>query len=964
MNKVVLNLLFLFLFSNFITAQITYQGPEKGSISGGATVSTDDFTFTKVLNQNKFSVIIHQSPGELIDVNAQQSTFDKNLIYHVDQSTIQGKSVGEKPIIIAHFQGLDDPGGYIPPDPYIAAGPNHLMQVDNSRFRITDKQGNDLATINADNWFASTLTGASVFDCKVSYDHFDGRWFMVWLHVNDAASESYYMLSVSDDDNPMGTWFNWAIPSNTNGDSPSGNWADYQGVGFDSKAIYLTSNMFSFSGGYEYSKIRLIPKENVYIDANPGFVEWTDFWDISYPNSSSFSFGIRPARSMQDDGFYYFVTASPFVDGQDLGLYELTDPLGSPSITGVRVPTITYNSPTNAEQLGGGTPALDGGGRHVRFEPIYQNNMVHVVHTIAAAGSGSDLHYVAIDAVAGSAANEVVFGSSGYYHTYSTLAVTEDDDVVMTYSRSSAQEYMGSYYTVIPFATGIPVTSFMLDEGKANYVKDFQSGRNRWGDYNGAWVDPADPKTVWLMTEYVAGANKWGNSVAGVRVEPFENAYARKLTDEIDFSVHDLGTLSETAVVRIANVGAQTLNILSAATDTDQFEVLGEPSEWTVESLDTLEILIRYNPTQLGSVEDVLTLTTNDLLNPELTVTLKGNGFGIASANKIYAVTQRAVGWQGTLLTINTSTADVETIGESGFNPLMSLTVNPIDKKLYVLSTTAFTPSTIYKISSFDGLAYPLFEAELDIAAMAFDLEGTLYVATEDNKLFTLDIETQESTFIADLDVAVKSMTVNPINGEFWISVDENSEKDRIYKLNEDTGALTLIGSTGTGSKTEAISFDWEGKLFGVVGTGVQISTLYEIDTTTGVATEIGATPAKAIGGMTMLYDPSTDVEDEIRTIVPKDFNLAQNYPNPFNPSTQIKFSLPVVSDVKIDVFNSIGERVTQLIDSKFNAGVHTVEFNSSSFGNLSSGIYIYRITAVGVNGKVYSDSRKMMLIK
>lgn len=964
MKKISYFIFVTILFTNFLSAQITFSGPEKGSISGGATVSTDDFSFAKVINQSKFSAIIHKSPEELVDISEVVSTIDKKNIYYQDQSTISGKSVGEKPIIFSFFQGLNDPGNYIPPDPYIAAGPNHLMQVDNSRFRITDKKGNELITVDADSWFTPALSGASVFDCKVSYDHFDERWFMVWLHVNDAAGISYYMLSVSDDADPMGTWFNWAIPSNTNGNTPSGNWADYQGVGFDSKAIYLTSNMFSFSGGYDYSKIRIIPKENIYIDANPGFLEWTDIWDISYPNSSSFSFGIRPSRSMEDDGFYYFVTTSPFVNGQDLGLYELTDPTGTPILTGVRVPTTTYSSPANADQLGGGSPALDGGGRHIRNEPVYQNNMVHIVHTIAASGSGSDLHYVAIDALSGSAAHEVVFGSAGYYHTYPALAVTEDEDVILTYSRSSAQEYMGSYYTVIPFATGIPVTSFVLDVGKANYVKDFNSGRNRWGDYNGAWVDPADPKTVWLMTEYVAGANKWGNSVAGVRVEPFADAYARKLTSDIDFETQDLGTASETAIIKVANVGAQTLNIISAVTGTNQFEVLGQPEDWSAESLDTLEILVRYVPSQLGAVEDVLTLTTNDPLNPELTVSLKGNGFGIASANKIYAVTQRAVGWQGTLLTLNTSTADVETIGESGYNPLISLTVNPIDKKLYVLSTTAFTPSTIFKISSYDGLAYPLFESDLDIAAMAFDLNGTLYVATEDNKLYTLDIETQESTFIADLDVAVKSMTVNPLNGEFWISVDESSDRDRIYKLNENTGELTLVGSTGTGSKTEAISFDWQGKLFGVVGTGVQISTLYEIDTATGSATEIGATPAKAIGGMTLLYDPSTDVEDELDVISPKEFNLAQNYPNPFNPSTQIKFSLPVASNVKIDVFNMIGERIAQFIDSEFSAGTHTAEFNASGFGNLSSGIYIYRITAIGINGKVYSDSKKMMLIK
>ncbi len=83
---------------------------------------------------------------------------------------------------------------------------------------------------------------------------------------------------------------------------------------------------------------------------------------------------------------------------------------------------------------------------------------------------------------------------------------------------------------------------------------------------------------------------------------------------------------------------------------------------------------------------------------------------------------------------------------------------------------------------------------------------------------------------------------------------------------------------------------------------------------------------------------------------------LFQNNPNPFNPTTQISFNLSTLSNVKVTVFNVLGQKVAELLNSKMEAGNHTVNFNASE---LTSGAYIYRIDTPN-----YTKSMKMLLLK
>jgi hypothetical protein len=89
---------------------------------------------------------------------------------------------------------------------------------------------------------------------------------------------------------------------------------------------------------------------------------------------------------------------------------------------------------------------------------------------------------------------------------------------------------------------------------------------------------------------------------------------------------------------------------------------------------------------------------------------------------------------------------------------------------------------------------------------------------------------------------------------------------------------------------------------------------------------------------------------------IPYHFSLYQNYPNPFNPVTQIRYDLPEACEVKLRVFNIIGECVKELVNKTEPAGYYSVLFDAA---NLSSGIYIYKLTA----GKFVS-SKKLIILK
>ncbi len=100
-------------------------------------------------------------------------------------------------------------------------------------------------------------------------------------------------------------------------------------------------------------------------------------------------------------------------------------------------------------------------------------------------------------------------------------------------------------------------------------------------------------------------------------------------------------------------------------------------------------------------------------------------------------------------------------------------------------------------------------------------------------------------------------------------------------------------------------------------------------------------------------FEYSDIVEVEI---IPIKFELNQNYPNPFNPNTTIRFSLPVQTQLKINIYNMLGELVKTLSEGIYEAGYYNVNFDATG---LSSGTYIYRLES-----KNFTETKKMILLR
>ena len=83
---------------------------------------------------------------------------------------------------------------------------------------------------------------------------------------------------------------------------------------------------------------------------------------------------------------------------------------------------------------------------------------------------------------------------------------------------------------------------------------------------------------------------------------------------------------------------------------------------------------------------------------------------------------------------------------------------------------------------------------------------------------------------------------------------------------------------------------------------------------------------------------------------------LSQNYPNPFNPTTTISFNLVEKANVKLNVYNVLGQLISTLINSELSSGLHQVNFDANE---MQSGTYFYKIETDN-----FSEVKKMLLLK
>ncbi len=185
-----------------------------------------------------------------------------------------------------------------------------------------------------------------------------------------------------------------------------------------------------------------------------------------------------------------------------------------------------------------------------------------------------------------------------------------------------------------------------------------------------------------------------------------------------------------------------------------------------------------------------------------------------------------------------------------------------------------------------------------------------------------------------------------------WTQVSSIQNVNAI-EINPDNSSIIYIGTNGGiyRSINGGNTFNLQGYAFPVS------SKIIGLSKDPGTGDTLYASTDKAIY---RIFDLATGV-NEITNIIPDEYSLHPNFPNPFNPSTTISFGLPEMSDVILIIYDGMGKEITEIVNSSLVSGSYNYTWNA---GNLPSGVYFARFTAIGSSGKNYSETSKMMLLK
>jgi hypothetical protein len=415
------------------------------------------------------------------------------------------------PTAAGSFSGIPMTG-WIPPDCTLAAGPSHILLAVNSSIAIYNKVGGAVVLQQTlTQWFASVVQGLTIFDPKALYDQHAGRWVLLTVAFRKNPNQSVFLLSVSATSNPLGQWHNYVLDATKDGTKATKNWADYPSLGVDSHALYLTANMFAFDGDFQYAKIRVVPKAGPY---SGGAATFVDFVKMKNPDNSV-AFTIQPCHTFGAPQVEYLVN-SLFPNGSGLTVWQISTGPGKPTLQRATVKTSPYSLPPNADQQGGPPPLNTGDVR--LLHAVFRGDSIWTVLTSVrnwGAGNRASIHWFQIRAAATTLVQEGTYGARDLHYSYPALWPDSNGNAILVFSHCGANEF-GSIGFTGRHATdplGMLQPSALLKSGVAHYQSLDSSGRNRWGDYNGAGADPSNGRVIWMYSEFASAPNVWATWV-------------------------------------------------------------------------------------------------------------------------------------------------------------------------------------------------------------------------------------------------------------------------------------------------------------------------------------------------------------------------------------------------------------------------------------------------------------------
>jgi hypothetical protein len=420
------------------------------------------------------------------------------------------------------FMGLDDipmaDSSYIviPPDVNGAVGPARIFQNLNNNVRILDKSnGAVISTVGVNTFWAPTGASANNYtDPRTVYDPYNNRWITIMQGDLDNATGNSLVIGLSDTSDPGGSWHLYRTVLYLNSTSAR---YDFPTLGFNKNWITVSINRYNTAGILQGNTVVTIHYPSLLANTFTAFRF----------NRSDFCSAPSQTYSATCDTEYVAVHLASSTGTYRLDFIRGTGP-AAPTYTAGATQTRTGGGwtqtggqtlPQSAPNLGtsscGATPCpIELQDSQIRTPPVYRGGSIWYAQTIglpAGTYTHTAVQWTKITTPTGAFVDggrvedpTATATNGGKWYAYPQIAVNANGDFVVGYSQFSSAQHPSAGYSVhlAGDAAGTIRDPEISRLGEDYYHKDFGSGRNRWGDFSSAQVDPSDDMTLWSTAEY------------------------------------------------------------------------------------------------------------------------------------------------------------------------------------------------------------------------------------------------------------------------------------------------------------------------------------------------------------------------------------------------------------------------------------------------------------------------------
>ena len=423
--------------------------------------------------------------------------------------------------IITNFAGLNytDVGGGTPPDTMGAAGTNQFVVFINGGFAVYSKSGVRQSFVPDDAFWTNAgispaTIAAGLSDPRIIYDAGSARWFVTEISVD--TTNNKVLIGRSDSSNPSGTWKATFFTGSAAG------FADYDTLGVDSLAVYVSANIFNAAGtvmtGVSFFSI---PKTNL-LAATPSVSAMTKFENLA---ANTYGFTLQGVSNPDPGAGRGVIIAIDNAVLQRFDRTTINNP-GSPTATlsaRTQISNTYDGSPVPAAQPGGNTlDTLDD-----RFSGSVRQvgGYIFMANTVTNAPSSKcAVHWLVMNETNNAVIGEGIVSSNNYDFFQPSIAANKNGKIFLSFNRVGTTPTLGniSIYGAVGNWSGASASlgaPFLIKQSTvSNFAAPGDASPFRWGDYSATMVDPTDDDLFWCIQEIPATTTTWGTQITLISV--------------------------------------------------------------------------------------------------------------------------------------------------------------------------------------------------------------------------------------------------------------------------------------------------------------------------------------------------------------------------------------------------------------------------------------------------------------